>query len=281
MLAAEPHDIGPPLRGVEEQSEREAGPRADRVPGFELGYVLLAPGAEAGALDRCQLDAAGRVVVAPALENALRHQDAKGAEEIARGGWRFRLGRDHAVDVHALQQRDPLVAVLGAEALEDVAAGAAALRRERGEGGGCKVIDDSGADGAGHGASGADWSASSLAGERGLVGINKFCSSRSPRKRNALTAGEADVAAQLVVPVDEFVDVGEADLCHLLFRTSSHSFAQLVWIGFSLLEVSCTLILPSRSTVTPVTSQPASFAALMAAATSRWRKVNLPRGIFI
>jgi hypothetical protein len=74
-------------------------------------------------------------------------------------------------------------------------------------------------------AGGADGRARDLAPSKsGLVGIHKFRRSRSPRKRYALAARQANVAPHVAMPVAEFVNESELYPCHLFFRTSSHSF---------------------------------------------------------
>src|SRR6516162_3395497 len=76
----------------------------------------------------------------------------------------------------------------------------------------------------------ADGGARSLApGERGLVGIHKFCSSGSPRKRNALPTGQTDITPDLAVPIAKFVNVLKPDPRHV--KTSSHSFR--AWLACS------------------------------------------------
>src|SRR5215471_5174506 len=62
--------------------------------------------------------------------------------KIAGGCWRGSLRRNHAIDMCALQQRNPLVAMLSAEPLEDVAIDPLRLGGERGERGRIEEADD-------------------------------------------------------------------------------------------------------------------------------------------
>jgi len=55
------------------------------------------------------------------------HQRTNSVEEIAGSGRRSGFGGDNAVNVRPLQEREPLVAMLGTETLEDVAADPARL----------------------------------------------------------------------------------------------------------------------------------------------------------
>ena len=95
--------------------------------------VTFGPGAKAVRLDRGSLDAGTRIIGAPALVDAMCHECAERAQEVARRGRGLCLGRNHLVDMHPLQQRDSLVAVLGAKPLEDIAADSARLTGQGGE----------------------------------------------------------------------------------------------------------------------------------------------------
>src|SRR5262245_15475960 len=61
MLPSHAHDIGAPLRGVEQQREREARLRADRMISLKLRDLIFRPRVESVALDGCELDVCGRV----------------------------------------------------------------------------------------------------------------------------------------------------------------------------------------------------------------------------
>ena len=61
VLAAHADDIAAPLRGVEQQRQREARLGADRMMRLELRDLVLGPSVESVALDRAQLDVPRRV----------------------------------------------------------------------------------------------------------------------------------------------------------------------------------------------------------------------------
>src|SRR5262249_15260692 len=61
VLAAHANHIGTALPGVEQQCEREARLRADRMMRLELLDLIFRPRVESVALDKCELDVCGRV----------------------------------------------------------------------------------------------------------------------------------------------------------------------------------------------------------------------------
>src|SRR5262245_44835016 len=61
VLAAHAYHVGAPLRGIEQQREREARLRADGMIRLELRDLVFRPRVESVALDRALLDVCGRV----------------------------------------------------------------------------------------------------------------------------------------------------------------------------------------------------------------------------
>jgi hypothetical protein len=177
--------------------------------------------------------------------------------------------------VLAIEQRNSLIAVLGSKALEDPAVCGLRRRRERPKPFRIKIANYCCIDRAGPGAAGAYLNARRFAGERSLVSPHEFLGARRAYQWHPLATRKANVAPDLAVPVDKFVDVLKAD-----FRQrSSHSLAPAGFSGDCSLPITMTTILPSLSTSTRATAQPAAIAPFTAVVRSRWRNVGGRRDI--
>src|SRR5262245_55572372 len=90
VLAAHAQDIAAPLCGVEQQREREARLRADRMMRLKLRDLFLAPRVESVAFDRRELDVC-RWIAAQVATGRLERKLAERAqrrEPTARRVWR-------------------------------------------------------------------------------------------------------------------------------------------------------------------------------------------------
>src|SRR5262245_6458484 len=84
VLAAHADHVGAPLRGVEQEREREARLRADRMMRLELRDLFFGPCVKSVALDGCELDVC-RWIVSPVAARARKLAErAQGREPTAR-----------------------------------------------------------------------------------------------------------------------------------------------------------------------------------------------------
>src|SRR5262249_47295119 len=105
----------------------------------------------------------------------------------------------------ALQQRNALVAMLGAEPIDDLAIGVLCARPRRPKCGAGKVRHGQSAQRAGNGALGPDWRG--LSGKRMLIGRHELGRPRQTGQRYSFEAGATEVPARSTMPVNEAVHI--------------------------------------------------------------------------
>nr|WP_264177198.1 hypothetical protein [Roseomonas ponticola] len=227
MLRPQRHHIASPLARVEQQRQRQARQRADRIGGLESLDLRHGPGVEAIRIRAGQVGHAGRWVIGhePGLD-AMPEGGPQGFQQTIRGFRRVGAGIAYLHQVAGFQARGRLVAMRHPEPVEDAAAHPLGPLIHRAEGRASVVGDHQGIDTAG-----CDRPHGRLRRHRLRVDGAAILSLESIGARRLVKphlglAGQAQIGAHVAVPVlvldREFPAAGAFD-----HPASSHGLAPL------------------------------------------------------